>query len=105
MMYFARSNNLALMTKPFNVATYVLLGLGSFLAQAQTHNSSACLAQGAAIYTVGEDHVKPPKVRNLHVVGVELPTITSNVICEVLQFRGVANGGAVDLIVSKIPCS
>lgn len=72
------------MTKPFYVGTYVLLGLGSLLAQAQTHNSSACVAQGAAIYTVGEDHVKPPKVHNLHVVGVELPTITSNVICEVL---------------------
>src|ERR1700757_4939163 len=43
------------MTKPFCVVTYVLLGLGSLLAQAQTHNSSACVAQGAAIYTVGED--------------------------------------------------
>lgn len=82
--YYDSCYNLALMTKPFNVATYVLLGLGSFLAQAQTHNSSVCLAQGAAIYTVGEDHVKPPKIHNLHVVGVELPTITSNVICEVL---------------------
>lgn len=72
------------MTKPINAATYVLLGLSSLLAHAHSHKSPACISQGAEIYAVGEDHVKPPKIHNVHVEGVELPTTTSNVIGEVL---------------------
>lgn len=57
------------MTKLLNLATYALLGLGNFLAQAQTHNSAECVSQGETIYTVGEDHVKPPNVQVVNSVG------------------------------------
>jgi hypothetical protein len=88
------------MTKPFNVATYVLLGLGSVLAQGRTHNSAVCVSQGEAIYTVGEDHVKPPKLHIEQSERVRLPKITSNVICEVLIN---SEGRICDIRIIKAP--
>jgi len=88
------------MTKPFRVATYFLLGLGSFLAQAQTRDLAVCVSQGETIYTVGGDHVEPPKIHNLHVEGVELPKTTSNVICEVLIN---SKGRICDIRIIKAP--
>jgi hypothetical protein len=92
--------NPALMTKPLNIATYALLGLGSFLAQAQTHNSAECVSQGETIYTVGEDHVKPPNVQVVNSVGHPLPKITSSVLCEVLIN---SKGRICDIRIVKAP--
>jgi hypothetical protein len=88
------------MTKVFNVATYVLLGWGSLLAQAQNHNSAECVSQGAAIYTVGEDHVKPPKIHIVHSERERLPATTSSVICEVLIN---SEGRICDIRIIKAP--